>query len=481
MSDQYAVRIRGIYTTALTHLLEEAGFDVVQASAPIRDRFDESFETAPAEVRIETSRDRQGLEVSGSTAGVEAVTDTLEGVAIDTFQWADETPRGAVFDTTVVDTNGGRGATVDLGDGRRGYLPYDQVDGYVDAGNHYRVQVREPTPPWSDSDPRVAPGVVIDGGLCTLEYGETGVRTDFDGRRADEVVGMTDLISSSPPEGWGLRWHRPAADADLETLATALEQARERASGLRAVVDGEIDPTEADGPDNPTALEMPEETVWCWFGRDSRMALDTARREVTTTMAGHHRIKTGSRSASSAVDFAEAVCSNAGDGSFPFGVVSRQFGPTVGDRLELGHGKPDGRLISLGKGDVTTCEDDGSVTLERSMRGGGTYDALGVPIEDGDVAITKLKEGRWWYPTMYKDANGTVKGTYVNICTPVELFPDCARYVDLYIDVIRHADGTVAIVDDEELEAAVEDGLVTDQLAEKARGVATAVERALST
>ena len=48
------------------------------------------------------------------------------------------------------------------------------------------------------------------------------------------------------------------------------------------------------------------------------------------------------------------------------------------------------------------------------------------------------------------------------------------------IDVIRHADGDVELVDAEELEAAVDDGLVSEALAEKARTVASAVERALS-
>ena len=94
--------------------------------------------------------------------------------------------------------------------------------------------------------------------------------------------------------------------------------------------------------------------------------------------------------------------------------------------------------------------------------------------------MTKFREGRWWYPTTYKAADGTSKGTYVNVCTPVELFPDCVRYVDLYVDVIRQPDGTVEIVDADELEDAVDAGLVSDELAAKANDVAEAVKRALS-
>ncbi len=80
------------------------------------------------------------------------------------------------------------------------------------------------------------------------------------------------------------------------------------------------------------------------------------------------------------------------------------------------------------------------------------------PKEDGDTAVTKFREGRWWYPTTYRGADGGTKGTYVNVCTPVELFPDAIRYVDLYVDVIKRPDGSVEVVDADELEAAVDEG-----------------------
>ncbi len=186
---------------------------------------------------------------------------------------------------------------------------------------------------------------------------------------------------------------------------------------------------------------------------------------------------------SAAVDYVEALCAEPGAGAetdFPFAVTARQFGPQAGDTLRLGHGKPDGRLITLGRADVQQVDADGTVTVEREMRAGGEYDGLGVPKEAGDVAETKLKEGRWWYPTVYRDSEGEKKGTYVNVCTPVEIFPDTARYVDLHVDVLKHADGRVERVDDDELDAAVEAGDVPDELAERARSVAAAVASALS-
>lgn len=473
-------RVRGIYTTAITHLIEENGLDVVQASDPIRARFDTDFDTEPADVTLETTRDRQGVEVSGVPEDVDEIATELEALALDSFRWEDAVARGAVFDCEVLEAGGGSGATVDLGDGRRGYLTYDDVDGYVDDGNRYRVQVHDPTPPWSDDDPRVVPTLEVQGGLCTLSRDRNGVSAALRGERAEELVGMTELLSVDVPAGWGLRWQRVAVDADLEGMTDALEQAVTRAETLEDEL--------ADAPDDPgkpQLLASPRRTAWCWFGRETRFELDALRRDVETTMPGHHRTKAADRAASAAVDFAEAVseldnATESGDDDFPFAAVSEQFGPTTGDRLEIRHGKPDGQCFSLGRGEVTDWDRDGSITLERSMRGGGSYDALGVPKADGDVAVTKFREGRWWYPTTYRADDGSAKGTYVNVCTPVELFPDAARYVDLYVDVIRLPDGTVEIVDEDELEAAVDEGHVGEELVVKALGVAEAVERALS-
>jgi Ribonuclease G/E len=199
-------------------------------------------------------------------------------------------------------------------------------------------------------------------------------------------------------------------------------------------------------------------------------------------MGGHHRVKAATESASAAVDFVEAVCPEAGgneETDFPFDAVTRQFGPMEGDSVRIDHGKPDGRAFSLGTGEVTRRDPDGTVVVEREMSGRGTYDALGIEQRAGDVAVTKLTEGKWWYPTVYRGAEGEKRGTYVNVCTPVEVFPRAVRYVDLHVDVVKHADGTVERVDDDELDAAVAAGHVPEALAEKARSVAGAVANAL--
>jgi protein associated with RNAse G/E len=458
------VQVRGIYTTALTRLFRAGAGEVVLASEPIRDRFDGGFGIAPPDATVSTTRDRQGVGIAGGPDAVGDVRERLDGVGVDTLSWTDSTPAGAVFEGVVTDTLGG-GAVVDLGDGD-GYLPYDDAEGYLEEGDALRVQVREPAPPWGDDRPSLSTDVVVDGGLVELRRGTGGGRPG-----ASEAARMASLLEVDPPEGWAPRWTRWAEDADIDALRAALERANERADAVTRAL------AEADPDTAPARLVAPLGTSWVWFGRESRFVLDDLRREVTTTMPGHHRTKASAEAASAAVDFAEAVCEPSGE--FPFAAVTRQFGPREGDRIAIEHGKPEGRCITLGRGEVVEYDPDEAIRVERQMTPGGSYDALGVERRAGDVAATKFVEGRWWYATVYRGPEGDTRGTYVNVCTPLELFPEAVRYVDLHVDVVKHADGRVERVDDDELDAAVEAGNVPEPLAERARDVASRIEAAL--
>jgi len=495
-ADEWNVRVRGIYTTALTRLFAGSeGLRVVGASPPIRERFDAEFPAAPADAAVSTTDDRQGVGVVGRPGAVGAVLDRAS-VARDALAWRDPTPRGAIYAGEVTETLGS-GAIVALADGDAvpdgdattdgdagftepldgvatagrdptGFLPYGKTAARVEAGDRLRVQVTEPSAPWTGGRPVLDTTVRVHGTLATLVRGGAG---DTLGGGSPELA---DLLDVDPPEGWTADWAPVADDADLAALAGALERTSERARALDDAFAG------ADPPgDVAPGLYWPSEaTAWVWFGRESRFALDERRRAVTATMAGHHRIKAGTESASAAVDFVESVCPDA-SGEFPFDAVTGQFGPREGGTVRIEHGKPDGRSFSLGEGEVTRRDADGTVVVEREMSGRGTYDALGVEQQAGDVAVTKLTEGKWWYPTVYRGSDGEKRGTYVNVCTPVEVFPRAVRYVDLHVDVVKHADGRVERVDDDELDAAVADVYVPEPLAEKARSVADAVENAL--
>lgn len=456
------VRIRGIYATALTERLRESR-TVVQASDPIDRRFDDDFPVTVADIDIQTTADRQGIGLTGDPDAVDDLRPDLAAIGRDTFWWDDPAPRGAVFDATVTETFSS-GAIVSIGD-RDGFLPSRFTDDSISEDDTVRVQVRESKPPWGEDRPVVATTFRATGGLADLERGAGSHDVAGSREQTEEVLRALDLLSVDIPDGWSVKADGTAATADLSALEEALSRAAERAA-VHEAADGDGD--------------SPQRTAWVWFGRESRFELDADRRTVEPTMCGHHRIKASASQASAAVDFAERVYEPDGVEDFHFDAVTRQFGPVEGDRLALLHGKPDGRRFALGRGEVVDRDSSGTVTVRREMTAGGRYDALGVDREAGDVALTKVTEGQWWYPTVYLDADGEKKGTYVNVCTPVEIFPDAATYVDLHVDVVKDPDGTVERVDDDELDEATDSGLIRESLADQARSVAAAVERGLA-
>ncbi|MFB6132748.1 MAG: DUF402 domain-containing protein [Halanaeroarchaeum sp.] len=466
----FRIRLRGIYATALTNYLADADrpLEVVRASPAIDRRFDREFAAEPADATVEMTADRYGVEVRGERAAVSAVEAALLDLGIDAFSWTDVAAPGAVFGGTVAETTGG-GAIVSLDGDREGFLPFDSAEGYVDTGDDVRVQVAESRPPWEQDRPVLATGLRIPGDVVSLVAGVDALVAETpDGTPTHELVRTTELLSTTVPDDWGIVWRRGASDLPVAELDAALGTAVDRARSLESALES----AEGDG-----LLGAPVGLSWTWFGRSTRFALDDLRDEVTPTLPGHHRTKAGDERASGAVDFAEHL--GVETSSFPFDAVVAAFGPAEGDRVSIEHGKPDGRTIGLGRGTVTGVDvGKRRVTVERTLSGGGTYDALDVPREAGDVATTRFTEGRWWYPTVYRGGDGDLRGTYVNVSTPVEVFPDEVRYVDLHVDVVKHADGTVETVDEDVLAEAEAAGTVTETLATKARDVANQVAEA---
>ncbi len=458
------VKVRGIYATALTQRLATAGIRITMPSEPIADRFDIQFSDAVPTVVIEDTADEEGLLVSGEAEHVEAVLGEVRSIHEQLWTWQAATPPGSLFAGRVEETSE-HGATVSLGGEREAFLPFGRSDEYVTPGDDLVVQVHDPLPPWDpDRRPVVSTYLTVEGTTATI--GESIDRAE------SEYDRYLQLFEVDLPEDWGITWHAAVDELPLASVAEELTQldrraralltARDRAQSLQSV---------------PESVHETLVASWCWFGRSARFALDELRAEAVVTVPGHHRVKAGSNAGSTAVDFVEAL--GYGDTPFDIEAVLTTFGPTVGDRVRIEHGKPTGRTVVLGTGEVTARSAGGEVTIDRELTSSGTYDGLGTKRESGDIARSTFVEGRWWYPTVYRSSSGDVKGTYVNVGTPIEIFPDRVRYLDLHVDVIKRPEGDVRIIDRDELSTAVDENQIPSDVASRARQVAASIEAAL--
>jgi len=139
--------------------------------------------------------------------------------------------------------------------------------------------------------------------------------------------------------------------------------------------------------------------------------------------------------------------------------------PSVGSQIGIEHVKPDGKVFHLGPALVEAFDQDkSSIRLRRVFKRPGVYDGLKTPKQPDDYAITEAKIGEWHFKTQYFSKEGTTKGTYINLNTPIELYPYGIRYIDLEADVCVWPDGRVETLDTEKLEEALTKGLVTEKL-----------------
>jgi len=204
----------------------------------------------------------------------------------------------------------------------------------------------------------------------------------------------------------------------------------------------------------------------------SKSRLDEVRKTVLPTLPLHHRLKI---IASDQVDAVERILlpHHPELGESMSRDMEREL---IWDRYERGreiaieHVKPEGRVLNLSEGEVVEADFAGKrLVLKRSgFKGRDKYDGLGIPKQEGDYAVSEIREGDWYYRHTYFRAQGERIGCYYNINTPVEFYPDRIRYVDLEIDVVQFPNGMVEMVDEVELGKRFEQGYISAALRKKA-------------
>jgi len=336
----FRAKVRGIYTTALTRLLLDNGFRIVQPSAPIKERFKLSNTydgINQPDIEISDRFDRQGVNVIGDTVTAEKfiliLFDTLDDVIV-----------------------------------RRRLSIFSPIG--IDYEENYQMNLAE-------------------------------------------IMGKT-----------------------LREIESSIQQRKIRIN-----------------------VEFPSL---------SKRKLDEIRSRVVPTLSGHHYYKACGGKIAYMVEMAEKLL----DRGCPYEEVERLFKETIwreypyeGAKINIEHVKVNGRIYSLGEARIIKFDEQTKqIKLLRVFSTPGVYDGLGVRKEPGDYAITSMKIGEWSFRTSYFSKNGEYKGTYVNINTPIEVYPTKVRYIDLEVDICMWPNGRIRKIDDEKLDDIVRRGYISGKL-----------------
>lgn len=452
-NSEVSVRIRGIYSTALTKLLLDRGFKISQPSKKIAERLNLEKSYEDFDVDIYDKKDDQGVILVGTR--VEDVKRVFEEEFVDVFFRKMPYQLYGIYKGMVVNRDE-KYIYVDIGDA----IGTMQINELPDAmeGDEVLVQVKK-----YNVLPHLSPNLTIPGDYAVLIPKPVGAQKhvkisrkikENSERERLKILGLSIDLGE-----WGILWRTAAAYKDWNLLRDELINLSKLGDRLK----------EAESYSAPARIIEGRNIYEVEFGGGAKKKLDEVRDRVIPTIEGHHQFKAYDPEFSFAVEIAESILARTGGRvkvreGFIEAVVNNK-GPKPGWLFHLEHVKPDGQKVRIGPGEIMEVSPNPlRVVFKRRLKPGKFYDGLEMPIENGDYAITEIEEGKWWFKHSYYSRNGELKGEYYNINTPIELYPDRARYIDLEVDIVRWPDGKKEIIDQDKLEEHYKDGIISEKL-----------------
>jgi len=448
-------RARGIYSTSLTKLLLDKNFEIVQPSTKIKERFNLEENQETSDLVIFDRRNRQGVYARGKAEPIDIFCSILRSRLDDAVIRRWTFTIGGIYKGLVKQVDSATSSVlVDIGPAI-GRIGREEV-----ADLRSKQIVVQAKTGLGSKKPLLTTNITIPGkyAVLTAQHLVKVSKRILDFKERSRLLQLGEKLA---PSNWGIIWRKTAANQTVEML-------EKEVSSL--VKEGENILKKAEQVEAPALLREGSHLVNVEFPALSKAELDEIRRLVTPTMERHHYYKACGGKISSALEMAEKLLEKGyayKDAEELFKqTVEREYS-TIGSQIEIEHEKLNGKVLHLGKALIQNLDYNDStvsVQLRRNFMKKGVYDGLKIPKEPDDYAVTEVKIGEWHFKTQYFSKHGQLKGTYVNLNTPVELYPYGIRYVDLEVDVCMWPNGKVETLDEEKLEKAMEEELVSEKL-----------------
>jgi Ribonuclease G/E len=261
-------------------------------------------------------------------------------------------------------------------------------------------------------------------------------------------------------KNWGIIWRSTSVKETKETLQNEVQT---------LIQQGELLHKKAETAVAPTLIVDGTYFMDAEFPTLSKEKLDELRSKVTPTLQGHHYYKTCSGKIAAELELAEKMLKKGileEEVKELFCKIVKAEYPKIGSLIKVQHVKLNGKILYLGGEAILEKFDNTTICFRRFFHKAGVYNGLGVLKEPEDYAITETQIGAWHTETNYYSREGHLKGTYVNINTPIEVYCDRIRYVDLEVDICLLPNRVCHIIDMEKLEQAFLKGFISKKLLE---------------
>jgi len=445
------VRVRGIYSTAISKMLVDNGFELVDVTQTIAERLGIPQKIGlPADATVKSDDDEPSqLLVLGFPEAVNRITSVLiEGIP-DILIYNAKLGLYSCFKSIVI----GKENNCCLVKTPVGIATLLDEPKCI-KGEEIPVTVVK-VPVKSDERTAVSSNLRVVGRYAILGKG-SGVSFSNFIRSKERISELLKISSDVIKNGYSVRWRSNADEADLNDIATEIPKLIEELKHVENKV-RKAKPLEIVYPgEHMSILELTY---------NSKVYLDSIRSKVAPTAPYHHILKSSRKRNDIIVDLLDIIASDVEKEKI-VEWVHRWLANLLLSRKEivLYHKRPLKKNILL-KGMMpldVSLSDRAKIKLKRNIRSRGTYDGLNVRKEVGDYSVTTVEEGRWHIVHRYYSKEGILKGSYVNINTPPEILPEgSVRYVDLGVDLVKPAGHGCKLIDTPEFRKLITDDLIT--------------------
>ncbi|MEA1992903.1 MAG: ribonuclease E/G [Euryarchaeota archaeon] len=436
------VRIRGIYTTALTKFLLKKKWKIVQMSETMEKRFGIDSDKNLADIDLRQNNGN-GLMAIGDNDDLTRLKEILEREFLDICFRMEKVQLYGIYKGKTVKKRGKK-RIIDIPDGR--VLCYDAVK----EGDLLQVHDMRKMP--------VVRSKLTFPGKNIVLIPNRAVKIS---RRIKDSEKRERLykIGKKHIKDLGVLFRSSAMNKDEEELVEEIEDLYDETEKI--LNSFELFST-------PSIIREGNNVLKIYFGRNSKEKLDTMRNEVVPTMNDHHHYK-NAEGFSAAVDLGELLIEQDVNKKSVEKSFANVFESSVEEYLSIECIKE--YPITLGDAKVLEFEPP-KLLLKRKIYGKGYYNGHNIKREYKDYALIEIEEGKWQLTRKYYSKKDELKVTQYTICTPVEIYPSRIRYIDLEIGVLEGTDGNKRIVNKGKLEEAVKTGRINEKLGKKAVDVA---------
>jgi uncharacterized protein YqgQ len=308
------VKVRGIYSTAITKLLLDEKIEVTQAADAIKKALKIDDESKP-DITIEDTETKEGVYVYGT--GSEKVIDLLKEKLKMSIFYKEEI--GKIYCGIIKNTDQkAKSIVISLPDDEEGVLDLKSFWGYVKPGAKILVQSKGTY----DGKIMLSTQLRIFGdNIIIIKNGFTKMSKGIHSNEGKTK--LYDIAKGLNLKEWGILWVQGAEDKDEEVLKQELEELQKKESEINE---------KFNNCNEPSIIYEGMNKYFILFDEHDKNELDKIRKTVMPTIMNHHKLKSAGYTI--LTDFAENLLDKYSDEEIDQKIneVLLRYGP-VKDKL----------------------------------------------------------------------------------------------------------------------------------------------------